>query len=82
MPRGDKLHIMSYLIAAPLDDDTVLGEFNERMIPIQKAISDAREENVQLAALRDWLLPMLINGQLKLSSSLVDAEVGHAQTEE
>ncbi|MHC1694119.1 MAG: restriction endonuclease subunit S [Eubacteriales bacterium] len=38
--------------------------FHAAISPIQKAITHNIKENVELTALRDWLLPMLMNGQV------------------
>lgn len=37
--------------------------FNTKIIPMFNIISENTRENRQLIALRDWLLPMLMNGQ-------------------
>lgn len=37
--------------------------FHAAISPMQKAITHNIKENVELTALRDWLLPMLMNGQ-------------------
>lgn len=42
------------------------NEFQEIMEPIQKRIGDTIAENQKLTELRDWLLPMLITGQVKV----------------
>ena len=40
-----------------------IAMFNEKVQPWLTMISDNTRESQQLAALRDWLLPMLMNGQ-------------------
>lgn len=40
-----------------------LKAFNEQIVPMFNIISENTRENQQLSALRDWLLPMLMNGQ-------------------
>jgi type I restriction enzyme S subunit len=45
------------------------------VMPLNQKISINEQENQQLATLRDWLLPMLMNGQAKVTGS-------HAQQEE
>ncbi len=45
----------------PCDEE--LQEFNRIVVPAFNAISEKTRENQQLTELRDWLLPMLMNGQ-------------------
>ena len=40
-----------------------LDYFNKQVMPMFNIISEDTRENQQLASLRDWLLPMLMNGQ-------------------
>ena len=40
-----------------------LEVFNHSVIPWLTLVSDNIRESERLAALRDWLLPMLMNGQ-------------------
>jgi len=49
-----------------IPDDRVFKEFNEKIRPIHKAIYEKVEENNKLEKLRDWLLPMLMNGQVMI----------------
>lgn len=50
-----------YHIVAP--DETVLQKFHEVVSPIFDKIQQYNIENDELTKLRDWLLPMLMNGQ-------------------
>ena len=43
--------------------------FDEKVNAIYKKINEIRAENQQLAELRDFLLPMLMNGQVKIRES-------------
>lgn len=52
---------VQYRIVAP--DETVLQKFHEIVSPIFDKIQQYNIENDELAKLRDWLLPMLMNGQ-------------------
>lgn len=52
---------MQYRIVAP--DDTILQKFHEIVSPIFEKIQQYNIENDELTKLRDWLLPMLMNGQ-------------------
>lgn len=47
------------------NDDTLEG-FASLAIPIRKKLINNIEENQKLTELRDWLLPMLMNGQVKI----------------
>ena len=67
MPRGDKAHIMNYPIA--FDEDTV-RRFSSHISEVFDKINRTRRENSQLAHLRDWLLPMLMNGQARVERSI------------
>lgn len=43
-----------------------LNQFSNIIIPLNKKIGVKLRENQKLVELRDWLLPMLMNGQVKL----------------
>jgi type I restriction enzyme S subunit len=45
----------------------IINRFTEIIHPILNKIDLIEKENQQLASLRDWLLPMLMNGQIKLN---------------
>lgn len=49
-----------------LPKEIVLSEFNEKIKPIFKRQDKLELENQKLAELRDWLLPMMMNGQVKV----------------
>ena len=49
--------------AIPLE---LLSEINQKLEVIDKQQLNLIEENKQLTQLRDWLLPMLMNGQAKV----------------
>lgn len=44
-----------------------LEAFNRQVMPMFDIISENTRENQQLTSLRDWLLPMLMNGQAIIS---------------
>ena len=46
--------------------DKVLRSFEEKVKPIGEKIEKSEEENRELTKLRDWLLPMLMNGQARV----------------
>ena len=47
-------------------DEVTIKRFNEIINTIFKRINNVIKENEQLSNLRDWLLPMLMNGQIKV----------------
>ncbi|WP_264564404.1 restriction endonuclease subunit S [Flavobacterium sp. N3904] len=49
-----------------LPTNEVLLAFNSLIKPIFRKQDSVELENQQLASLRDWLLPMLMNGQVKI----------------
>lgn len=55
-------HLEQSQIAIPPDDLTKAFEDNTK--PIIDRMVKAHEETQELTALRDWLLPMLMNGQV------------------
>ena len=50
--------------------ETIISEFQKRVIPILSKISNLNKESQTLTALRDNLLPLLMNGQVTLNSCL------------
>ena len=68
MPRGDKTHIMNFLICYRED---LAIKFSEIVKPFITQISYLRRENQQLASLRDFLLPLLMNGQVSFKSDSI-----------
>lgn len=50
-----------------LPNDVVLDSFNKKIKPIIGTIQNIIDENHELTKLRDWLLPMLMNGQAAVS---------------
>ncbi|WP_206194646.1 restriction endonuclease subunit S [Shewanella chilikensis] len=68
--------ILSIDIALPKDGgavDKAVGMLN----PLFKKISETQRENKELASLRDWLLPMLMNGQVTVKPSTESQETLH-----
>jgi type I restriction enzyme, S subunit len=49
----------------------ILEDFADILNPVFEKQNILALENIELAALRDWLLPMLMNGQVRLR----DAEI-------
>lgn len=50
----------------PLPPESLLKQFAEKIHPIHLKIGQTKQENRELAKLRDWLLPMLMNGQARV----------------
>ncbi len=63
MPRGDKNHIMRYPIVY---SENYVNRFCAAVQDWYKMIAETYYENQQLSSLRDFLLPMLMNGQVKI----------------
>jgi type I restriction enzyme S subunit len=53
-------------ILTQLPEPGVLFEFADLMKPIFSQQDNLERQNQELAALRDWLLPMLMNGQMRV----------------
>lgn len=50
-------------------DDATLQKFAGIVYPMLELIDNCRQQSKQLASLRDWLLPMLINGQATIKEA-------------
>jgi type I restriction enzyme S subunit len=57
-----------------LPDEYTLKNFSKFTTPIRKKLINNIEENQELASLRDWLLPMLMNGQVSVGE--VEEQLG------
>lgn len=64
----DDLH--SLMVAYP--SEPVLKNFESSVSPMNKMIFSLSSENQELAELRDWLLPMLMNGQVTVVNKSPD----------
>ena len=64
MPRGDKQYIMNYPVYIPSLID--IEKFNKIAIPLLELINVNRIKNKNLSALRDALLPKLLNEEIKI----------------
>jgi type I restriction enzyme S subunit len=47
----------------------IAAQFGEKVSPLLKRLILNQQENQQLAQLRDWLLPLLMNGQVKVATT-------------
>jgi len=54
------IKILNYIIAS----NFLIEKFGRFIIPINNQMAINEQENQQLSTLRDWLLPMLMNGQV------------------
>ena len=50
-------------------------QFEETTLSIRRKRELAQKENQELSSLRDWLLPMLMNGQVRVNKSLEEGKV-------
>ncbi|MDT1748235.1 hypothetical protein U4V41_22780, partial [Escherichia coli] len=55
-------HITNCEIICPTPD--VVALFENKMMPIYNKLASNTQENSHLIQLRDWLLPLLMNGQV------------------
>lgn len=51
----------------PIPPEKLLSKFEETVAPFFKTATVNTKQNQHLSSLRDWLLPMLMNGQVKVS---------------
>lgn len=65
-------HLEQSRIALPSKD--CIEAFSKIVSPIHRRIGKSQIENRELEKLRDWLLPMLMNGQATVSSDNVNEE--------
>jgi hypothetical protein len=56
------IKVLNYIIP----NDSLIQDYGKLVIPINKKIAINLMENQKLTELRDWLLPMLMNGQVKI----------------
>ncbi len=70
MPRGDKAAIMSWSIAIP--PLILMEEFSNKVKPLMNKQNS--NQNIQLAKLRDTLLPKLMSGELRIPDAAAMVE--------
>lgn len=58
-----------------LPNDELLSSFNEKIVPLIKLMQTIINENRELTKLRDWLLPMLMNGQVTIADPTPSAHI-------
>lgn len=59
------IKILNYTIPS----DSLIEDYGELVLPMNKKIAINLMENQKLIELRDWLLPMLMNGQIKIKDA-------------
>lgn len=61
-----------------IPDNSTLTKFNDHVKPFFEKIKINANQNQQLSSLRDWLLPMLMNGQVSITEAeeRVEEELG------
>ena len=50
-----------------IPSNSILNSFENKIKPVYERIMINAKENQKLAELRDWLLPMLMNGQVTVN---------------
>src|SRR5690606_37685455 len=55
-------------------DETLINNFQNFLEPVCKKIDNNLAVNQKLAELRDWLLPMLMNGQVTVAGAYTEVE--------
>ncbi len=58
---------LKFEIAYP-QESRIINEYTRIVSPLLQHVQETKEENQQLKSLRDFLLPMLMNGQVKVRS--------------
>ena len=53
-----------YSLKTIIPDENILEAFNSKVCPLYKQIQHNKKENQELTSLRDFLLPLLMNGQV------------------
>lgn len=65
MPRADWKVMRNFSIAIPSSESLIGNEYQKIFAQISGKIENHVRQNIELARLRDWLLPLLMNGQVK-----------------
>ncbi|NRD19516.1 restriction endonuclease subunit S [Winogradskyella eckloniae] len=72
-----KLKALNFAI--PSSD--LFQNFHQIINPIYIKINNVLKQNQKLSELRDWLLPMLMNGQVRIAHSHADGNLGEVEQE-
>ena len=65
MPRGDKQHILSWVI--PVFEKEIIASLEDSLEVIDDRVAIIQEENRRLSAIRDSLLPMLMSNSISFN---------------
>ena len=52
-----------------MPERNIIDKFSLKVLPILKKLDQIQKENQKLTELRDWLLTMLMNGQVKVKDT-------------
>jgi type I restriction enzyme S subunit len=52
-----------------IPDKSVIENYNQKFSSVYQTILNNQRQNQLLTALRDWLLPMLMNGQVRVKEA-------------
>lgn len=55
------------LLDIVVPDNKALKSYNDFAVKVRETIIQNKEENIALSELKDWILPMLMNGQVKIN---------------
>ena len=67
MPRADWKVMRNYGVAVPGEESQVAASYQSLCDDITSTIENNVRQNLELAGLRDWLLPLLMNGQVRVA---------------
>jgi type I restriction enzyme S subunit len=67
MPRANWKSMAQFAFPLPPKNDGIIEDYNSAIQPLWASGANNQKQNQELAALRDWLLPMLMNGQVTVS---------------
>lgn len=67
MPRADWRVMKEYCAAVPQESSTVLTKYQGMFDAVVEKIGLNVQQNIELTLIRDWLLPLLMNGQVKVA---------------
>lgn len=79
--KGIRIGVLNSFLS-PYKDYQLIKSFSEKINPILKRIYIVQQENQQLSSLRDWLLPMLMNGQVTVKDTNQESEDSPVSVEE
>lgn len=67
MPRADWKVMRNYCVAVPDDASPVAADYQRQFNAVAGRLESSVQQNVELTRLRDWLLPLLMNGQVRVA---------------